>query len=432
MRYPPIGKELFIGNRKRLLKELKPASLVVFNSNDIMPTSADGTMPFRQNSDLFYLTGIGQEESVLLICPEFQDKQFREVLFLQEPNEHLEKWGGHKFTKQEAKEVSGIETVLWLPDFEKWFHHMMVMGGVQNVYLNTNEHYRSEVIVQTRDARFINWCQTRYPLHQYERVAPCMSKLRSVKQKQELELIQKATNITEEGFRQVLKFLKPGVYEYEVEAEYIHAFIRNGSRGHAYTPIVASGKNNVVLHYIDNSQKCKGGDLLLLDVGAEYANYCADVTRTVPVSGRFSKRQKDVYNAVLRIQSAAILMMGSHVVYFDFQKEIEKIMEQEMLKLKLISKTDIKNQKPGQEAFRKYFYHGTSHMLGLDVHDVGDMHAKMAMDSLWTVEPGIYIKEEGFGVRLENNVVIRKNGVEDLTKNIPIEVEEIEEIMGEK
>ena len=432
MRYPPIGKELFIGNRNRLLKELKPASLAVFNSNDIMPTSADGTMPFRQNSDLFFLTGISQEESVLLLCPEFPDKRFREVLFLREPNEHLEKWEGHKFTKEEAKEISGIETVLWLPDFEKWFHHMMVMGGVRHVYLNTNEHYRVEVVVQTRDARFINWCRAKYPLHQYERVAACMSKVRVVKQKQELELIQKATDITEQGFRQVLKFLKPGVWEYEVEAEYIHAFVRKGSRGHAYTPIIASGKNNVVLHYIENSQRCKSGDLLLLDVGAEYANYCADVTRTVPVSGRFSKRQKDVYNAVLRIQRAAIRMMSPDVGYFDFQKEIEKIMEQEMLKLKLISKTDIKNQKPGQEAFRKYFYHGTSHMLGLDVHDIGDMHAKMAVGSVWTVEPGIYIKEEGFGVRLENNVVIRKNGIEDLTKNIPIEAEEIEEIMNEK
>ncbi len=432
MRYPPIAKELFIGNRKRLLKELKPAALAVFNSNDIMPTSADGTMPFRQSSDLFFLTGVSQEESVLLLCPDFPDRRFREILFLREPNEHLEKWEGHKFTKAEAKEISGVETVLWLPDFEKWFHHMMVMGGVQHVYLNTNEHYRAEVVVQTRDVRFINWCRAKYPLHQYERVAPCISKVRAVKQKQELELIQKATDITEQGFRQVMNFLKPGVWEYEVEAEFIHAFIRNGSRGHAYTPIIASGKNNVVLHYIENSQRCKGGDLLLLDVGAEYANYCADVTRTVPVNGRFNKRQKDVYNAVLRIQRAAIRMMGPNVVYFDFQKEIEHLMEQEFLNLKLISKTDIKNQKPGQEAFRKYFYHGTSHMLGLDVHDVGDMHAKMAVGSVWTVEPGIYIQEEGFGVRLENNVVIRKNGIEDLTKNIPIEAEEIEEIMNKK
>ena len=432
MRYAPIDKELFIGNRKRLLKEFKPAALAAFNSNDIMPTSADGTMPFRQNSDMFYLTGVDQEESVLLLCPAFPDKRYREVLFLRQPNEHLEKWEGHKLSKSEATQISGIEMVLWLPDFEKWFHHMMVMGGVQHVYLNTNEHYRSDVVVKTRDARFVEWCQSKYPLHQYERVAPCMAKLRAVKQSQELDLIKKATDITEQGFRQILKFLKPGVWEYEIEAEYIHAFVRNGSRGHAYTPIVASGKNNIVLHYIDNSQKCKDGDLLLLDVGAEYANYCADVTRTIPVNGRFSKRQKEVYNAVLRIHRAAIGMIGPQVVYFDFQKEIEKLMEQELVKLKLISKTDIKNQKPGQEAFRNYFYHGTSHMLGLDVHDLGDMHAKMAVGSVWTVEPGIYIKQEGFGVRLENNVVIRKNGVEDLTKNIPIEADEIEEAMSSR
>jgi Xaa-Pro aminopeptidase len=430
MRYASIDKELFITNRKRLVKELKSASLAVFNSNDIMPTSADGTMPFRQNSDFFYLTGVNQEESILVVSPEFPDKKFREVLFLKEPNEHLEKWEGHKLTKEEAREISGVQTIIWLSDFHKWFHHMMAMGGVERVYLNTNEHYRSEVVVQSRDARFIEWCKSTYPLHHYDRVAPIMSKLRVTKQPQEIEVMQKAADITEKAFRRVLKFLKPGVMEYEVEAEYIHEFIRNGSRGHAYTPIVASGKNNIVLHYIENSRKCKKDDLLLLDVGAEYANYNSDLTRTIPVSGKFSKRQKEVYNAVLRIQREAIKMMSTDVVYFDYHKEVEKIMERELLKLKLISSTDVKNQKPGQEAFRKYFYHGTSHMLGLDVHDVGNMYAKMALGSVWTVEPGIYIKEEGFGIRLENNVVIQKKGVLDLTKNIPIEPEEIEEIMN--
>ncbi len=292
MRYASIDKELFISNRKRLVKELKWASLAVFNSNDIMPTSADGTMPFKQNSDFFYMTGVDQEESILVVCPDFPDKKYREVLFLREPNEQLEKWEGHKLTKEEAREVSGVQTIIWLADFHKWFHHMMAMGGVERVYLNTNEHYRSDVIVQSRDARFIDWCKSAYPLHRYERVAPVMSKLRVTKQPQEIKVMQKAADITENAFRRVLKFVKPGVMEYEVEAEYIHEFVRNGSRGHAYTPIVASGKNNVVLHYIENSRKCKNDDLLLLDVGAEYANYNSDLTRTIPVNGKFSKRQR--------------------------------------------------------------------------------------------------------------------------------------------
>jgi len=430
MRYGTIDKELFITNRKRLVKELKSTSLAVFNSNDVMPTSADGTMPFRQNSDFFYMTGIDQEESQLVVCSEFPDKKYREILFLREPNEQLEKWEGHKLTKAEAREISGIETIIWHTDFHKWFHHMMAMGGVENVYLNTNEHYRSDIIVESRDARFIKWCKSVYPLHQYNRVAPIMSKLRITKHPLEIEVMQKAADITEKAFRRVLKFVKPGVMEYEVEAEYIHEFVRNGSRGHAYTPIIASGKNNIVLHYIENSLTCKDGDLLLLDAGAEYANYNSDLTRTVPVNGKFTKRQKEVYNAVLRIQREAMKMMSINVVYFDFHKEVEKIVERELVKLKLITTADIKNQKPGQEAFRKYFYHGTSHMLGLDVHDVGNMYAKMALDSVWTVEPGLYIKEENIGIRLENNVVIKKKGILDLTKNIPIEADEIEEIMN--
>jgi len=406
--------------------------LVILNSNDTMPTSADGTMAFKQNSDLFYLTGINQEESILLLCPSFREESKREILFLREPNEHLEKWYGHKLTKPEATAISGVKTIMWLSDFEATFHHLMVMGGVDNVYLNTNEHYRAEVVVQTRDARFITWCQERYPLHTYQRVAPFLAGLRSVKQPQELKLIQRACDITEKAFHRVLKFVKPGVMEYEVEAEYTHEFIRNGSRGHAYTPIIASGKNNVILHYIDNDQKCGKGELLLLDAGAEYANYNADLTRTIPVSGKFTKRQKDVYNAVLRIQRKAMKLMSSGMIYFDYHREVEKIMQSELVGLKLIRKSDLKSQKPGQEAFRRYYYHGTSHMLGLDVHDVGNMHEKMAAGSVWTIEPGIYIKEEGIGVRLENNVVIRKNGVDDLMKNIPIEAEEIEAIMNSK
>jgi Xaa-Pro aminopeptidase len=432
MRYAAIEPALFLSNRKRLTRELKPNSLALLNSNDTMPSTADGTMPFRQNSDLFYLTGINQEETMLLLCPGFRDGSKREILFLREPSEHLEKWHGHKFTKAEATALSGVKTVMWLSEFEAMFHHLMVMGGVENVYLNTNEHYRAEVVVQTRDARFIDWCRQRYPLHEYQRVAPIMAKLRTIKQPQEIKLLQRACDITEKAFRRVLQFVKPGVMEYEVEAEYTHEFIRQGSRGHAYTPIIASGKNNVILHYIDNDRKCAAGELLLLDAGAEYANYNADLTRTIPVSGRFTKRQKEVYNAVLRVQRKAMGMMSSGMAYFDYHREVEKIMQNELLKLKLISKTDIRKQKPGQEAFRKYYYHGTSHMLGLDVHDLGDMHAPMAVGSVWTVEPGIYIKEEGFGIRLENNVVIRRNGVDDLMKNIPIEAEEIEEIMNSR
>ncbi len=431
MRYTPIDKELFIHNRKRLVSELKPGSLAVFNSNDVMPTNADGTMPFRQNNDLFYLTGIEQEESILVICPGFREEKKREILFLRQPNEHLEKWHGHKLTKDEAKAISGIETVVWLPEFDGLFHHLMVMGGVELVYLNTNEHYRSEVTVQTRDARFVKSCQAKYPLHTYQRVAPIMAKLRCVKQKQEIELIQQACNITEKGFRRVLKFMKPGVTEYEIEAEYVHEFIRNGSKGFAYTPIIASGKNNIVLHYIENSLPCHAGDLVLLDVAAEYANYNSDLTRTIPVNGKFTSRQKEVYHAVLRVLREAMRLLRPNIIYFDYQKEIEKIMEDELLKLRLITEKDIKNQDLENPALKKYFYHGTSHMLGLDVHDLGNMHDSVQVRSVWTIEPGIYIKEEGFGVRLENNVWIGEKENIDLMKNIPIEPEEIEALMNQ-
>jgi len=430
MRHESIGKELFITNRKRLVNELKPNSITVFNSNDVMPTNADGTMPFRQNSDLFYLSGINQEESRLVICPDFPDKKYREVLFLIEPNELREKWEGHKLTKKEASEISGVETVVWISEFQNLFRHMMVMGNVENVYLNTNEHYRSNIQVQSSDARFIEWCKSVFPLHTYSRIAPTMGALRRIKQKRELELMQKACGITEKGFRRVLTFLKPGVMEYEVEAEYLHEFVRSSSRGFAYTPIVASGENAVILHYIENNKPCKAGDLLLLDVAAEYANYNSDLTRTIPVNGKFTARQKDVYNAVLRIHREAFKMLKPGVIYFEFQKEIEKLMESELLKLKLIDKTDIKNQKPESPAFRKYFYHGTSHMLGLDVHDVGNMHDKVQEGSVWTIEPGIYIKEEKMGVRIENNIVIGKKSNFDLMKTIPIETEEIEELMN--
>ena len=430
MRYEKIGEELFKANRKRLKKIMKPNSMAVVNCNDIMPTNADGTMAFKQNSDLFYLTGIDQEESMLIVAPDFPDEEYREVLFLRQPNEHLEKWEGHKLSKKEATAISGIKKIMWTSEFNSRFHHMMVMGNSERVYLNTNEHYRSDVVVQTRDARFIEWCKFNYPLHRYDRLAQLMADLRREKQPREIELIQHACNITEKGFRRVLKFLKPGVWENEIEAEFIHEFLRNRSKGFAYHPIIASGKNNVVLHYIENNQQCKAGDLILLDVAAEYANYNSDLTRTIPVSGRFTKRQKEVYNAVLYVMRHAMKIMEPSTSYFDYQKQVEKVMEEQLLRLKLITTKEVKEQKKDNPALKKYFYHGTSHMLGLDVHDVGNMHDKMKVGSVWTVEPGIYIKEEGFGVRLENNVVIQKKGVFDLMQNIPIEAEEIEEEMN--
>ena len=430
MRYQKIDPQLFVSNRQRLIKKLKPNSLVVFNSNDLMPTNADGHLPFRQNNDLFYLSGVDQENSILVLCPDFPDRKYREVLFLQETNEQIATWEGHKLTKEEARVLNGIRTVVWVSEFNKLFHHMMAMGGVGHVYLNTNEHYRSEIKVETRDARFIEWCKKNYPLHKYERIAPIMGELRYIKSKTEVDLMQQACDITEAAFRRALKFVKPRVMEYEIEAEYAHEFLKSGSRGFAYTPIIASGSNSCVLHYVENDKPCKDGDILLLDVGAEYANYNADLTRTIPVNGKYTKRQKEVYNAVLRVHQSAIKMLRPGVQYFEFHKEIQKLVESELVGLKLISKTDIKNQHPDRPLFQKYFMHGTSHMLGLDVHDVGSMYAKVKVGQVWTIEPGIYIKEESLGIRIENNILIGKQDNFDLMRNIPIEAEEIEELMN--
>lgn len=430
MRYKSISKELFAANRKRLLKELKSNAVVVVNANDIMPTNSDGTMRFRQNSDLFYLTGVDQEETILVLCPDFPDKKYKEVLFLRETNELIATWEGHKLTKEEARVATGIQTILWVSEFPTLFKTMMVMGGVEHVYLNTNDHYRAEAGVETREMRFVKSCLQKYPLHRYERLAPIMHDLRSVKSKLEIELLQHACDITEQAFRRVLKFVKPGVMEYEIEAELAHEFLKSGSRGFAYEPIIAAGADSCVLHYIDNSKVCHSGDILLLDVGAEYANYNADLTRTIPVNGKFSKRQKDVYNAVLRVQREAMKLLKPGEKYYEYHKEVQKIMEHELVGLKLINKQDLKNQDKDKPLFQKYFMHGTGHQLGLDVHDVGNMYHKMQVGQVWTVEPGIYIREEGLGIRIENNVVIEKNGVFDLMKNIPVEVEEIEEIMN--
>lgn len=429
MRYKKIDQQLFIRNRSNLLKELKKNSVVVVNANDIMPTNADGTMRFRQNSDLFYLAGVDQEETILVLCPDFPDEKYREVLFLRETNEQIALWEGNKLTKEEARENTGVKTVLWTTDFPRIFNIMMVMGNVEHVYLNTNDHYRADVTVDSRDQRFIQWCQKKYPLHRYERLAPIMHRLRSIKSPAEIALMQQACDITEKAFRRVLKFVKPGVTEYEIEAEYAHEFLRNGSRGFAYEPIIASGPNSCVLHYILNDQVCKDGDILLLDVGAEYANYNADLTRTIPVNGKFTSRQRDVYNAVLRIQKAAIQMLRPGVQYYEYHREIQKLTESELIGLKILSKDDVARQDPDKPLVTKYFAHGTSHMLGLDVHDVGSMYQKMLPGMVWTVEPGIYIREENLGVRIENNVVITEGGNVDLMKNIPRETEEIEDLM---
>ncbi|QSE97308.1 aminopeptidase P family protein [Fulvivirga lutea] len=428
MKYTPLNKELYIKNRKQFVEQMKPNSIAVFNSNDIMPTNADGTMVFRQNNDLLSLSGIDQEESMLVLFPDFYDKTFSEVLFLKETNENIAIWEGHKFTKEEAEEISGIKNILWVSSFEGVFNTLM--AEAEHVYLNTNEHIRAVVEVQTRDRRFLNWCKDKYPIHKYERSAPLMHNVRTSKSQYEIDAMQIACDITEKGFRRVAKFVKPGVMEYEIEAEYLHEFVRNRSRGFAYTPIVASGYSACVLHYIDNNQECKDGDLLLMDVGAEYANYNADMTRTIPVNGRFTERQKAVYNAVLKVKREATKMLRPGNVIPEYHKEVGKLMESELIGLGLIDKTDVKNQDPSNPVYKKYFMHGTSHHIGLDVHDVPNIYQEMKEGMVFTVEPGIYIREESLGVRLENDIVITKDGTFDLMRNIPIEAEEIEDLMN--
>lgn len=428
MKYHPLDKSLFIANRASLKAKLKPKSLVVLNSNDIMPTNADGTMNFRQNNDLLYLTGIDQEESILLMFPDFHMEQSREIIFIKETNENIAIWEGHKFTKSEAVEQSGIRTIMWLEQFENIFKTLM--AEAEYVYLNTNEHLRAVVEVETRDARFSKWSREHYPAHKYERVAPIMHELRAIKSDLEIAALQQACDITEAGFRRVLKFVKPGVTEYEIEAEFLHEFVRRRSAGFAYTPIIASGFNACVLHYITNNDVCNDGDVILFDVGAEYANYNADMTRCLPVSGRFTDRQKGVYNAVLQVQKEAMEMLVPGNTIPEYHEAVGQVMERELLGLGLIDKTDIKNQDAASPAYKKYFMHGTSHHLGLDVHDVGNIYRKFESGMVFTVEPGIYIREENLGIRLEDNVVIRENGLDNLMGNIPIEADEIEDLMN--
>jgi Xaa-Pro aminopeptidase len=426
MKYRPIDSKLFAANRENLKRLLLPDSLAVVNANDILPTNADGSLLLRVNSDLFYLTGIEQEETILLLYPDSHDEKFREVLFLREPSALAEIWEGHKLTKDEAEKISGVERVEWLPEFRPIFHRLMCECG--RVYLNSNEHKRASVVVETRDARFVSETQRRYPLHDYQRLARLMHQLRAVKSAAEIELIRQACAITDAGFRRVCRFVRPGVNEMEVEAEFAHEFIRRGGN-FAYSPIIACGANACALHYLQNDQPCRDGELLLLDVAASYANYNADLTRTIPVNGRFTRRQKQVYNAVLRILRAVSAAATPGKLPKDWQKEAEAFMEKELVDLGLLKMSQIKRQDPDQPALKKYFMHGIGHPLGLDVHDV--THTVEPMQSGWvlTVEPGIYIPEEKFAVRLENDIVVREGGNVDLMAKIPIEADEIEDLM---
>lgn len=426
MRYAPIDPQLFVQNRRRLARLMARDSLAVVNSNDVPPTNADGTLPLKQSSDLFYLTGVDQEESILLVYPDADDAAHREILFLREPTEQVQLWEGHKLTKEEAREATGIRNIQWLSAFPALFHRLMC--ECEHAYLNSNEHKRAVIEVETREARFVADCRRRYPLHDYLRLARLMHRLRVEKAPQEIALLQKACGITRDAFRRVLKFVRPGVNEVEVEAEFAHAFIRQRA-GFAYNPIIATGLNACALHYIDNSAPCKKGELLLLDVGASYANYNADMTRTIPVSGRYSRRQRQVYLAVLRVLRAAITDLRPGRKIKDWQKAAEQHMERELVDLRLMSTADIRKQHPDQPAFRRYFMHGLGHPLGLDVHDVGITTEPVQPGWVMTVEPAIYIREEGFGVRLENNILIGHDANTDLMADIPIEPGEIEAAM---
>lgn len=428
MKYDKINTSLFIENRKRFVAQLKPNSLALFVSNDIMPTNADGSMGFVQNSDLFYLSGVDQEDTILLLFPDVKDGKQKEILFVKETNEHIAIWEGAKLTKAQATETSGIKHIYWTHQFESVFKTLMYQA--ETLYLNENEHTRQYIETETAEKRFNKKIKEQLPLHKLERSAPIMHALRSVKSNEEIALIQHACNITEKGFRRLLPFIKPGVWEYEIEAELIHEFVRNKSRGFAYNPIIASGLNSCVLHYIDNNKQCKDGDIILLDVAAEYANYASDLTRAIPVNGKYTKRQKDVYNAVLRVMKATTAMLTVGNTFVQYNKAVGELMTKELVDLGLLTMDAVRNQNPDMPAYKKYFMHGTSHFLGLDVHDVGSFFEPFKVGNVFTCEPGIYIPEENLGIRIENNILITENGPKDLMANIPIEAEEIEALMA--
>jgi Xaa-Pro aminopeptidase len=428
MKYLPIDNDMFIQNRRRFVEQLKPNSVAVFNSSDIMPTSADGTHSFIQQTDLFYLSGIDQEESTLVICPDIKEEKHREILFLKETNEQIALWEGHKYSKQEGTAVAGIKTVYWNHEFNNIFKPLVLQS--ENIYLNTNEHLRANDRVETRDDRFLSLCRQSFPLHNYERLAPIMHGLRAVKSNLELDLIRRACSITDKTFRRLLGFIQPGVWEFQIEAEIYHEFLRNRSRGPAFETIVASGMDSCTLHYVKNDKQCQDGDLVLIDFGAEYANYAGDVTRTVPVNGKFTKRQKQVYNAVLSVQKAAIKLLSAGQTLDEYHKKVGQIMESELIGLGLLDSKLVKSQSADDPLYRQYFPHGTSHFLGLDVHDYGDKYRPLEAGMVLTCEPGIYIRDEGIGIRIENDILITADGPSDLTEGIPREAEEIEELMN--
>ena len=429
MKYDRIDKALYMANRQKFTAQMAAGSLAIFNSNDIYPVSADSTLPFAQHRDILYLSGVDQEESILVLFPNASNPAHREVLFLKETSELIAIWEGEKLTKQTAFETSGVQTVYWLQQFPTIFKQMMAEAS--GIYLNTNEHLRANTEVETREDRFIKQVKQDYPAHQVYKAAPILHKMRSVKEAIELDLMQMACNITEAGVRRLLGFIKPGVWEYEIEAELAHEFLRKRSKGFAYTPIIASGKNACVLHYIENNQQCLDGDVILLDVGAEYANYSSDLTRCIPVNGRFTARQKAVYNAVLHVKNEATKLLVPGTIMAEYHKQVGALMEEQLVNLGLISMEDIKNQDSAWPAYKKYFMHGTSHFLGLDTHDVGLWHEPIVANMVFTVEPGIYIPEEGLGIRLEDDVVVQSNGAPfNLMGNIPIEADEIEALMN--
>ncbi|MCC9608655.1 Xaa-Pro aminopeptidase [Blastopirellula sp. JC732] len=427
MRHQPIDSSLFVENRARLKRLLPPNSLVIVHANDVLPTNADGSFKNFPSTDLFYLTGVEQEESILLLFPDSPEPTQREILFVREPIEILEIWEGHKLTKAEATEASGVTTIKWIGDFPNILRNCMLTA--EQIFLNQNEHRRAAAVVQTRDDRFVAECQKQFPLHTYRRLAPLLHQLRAVKSDAEVELIRRACGITKGGFERLLGFVKPGVYEHEVEAELSHEFIRN--RGaFAYTPIIASGKNACGLHYVQNDQICNDGDLLLLDVASNYANYNSDLTRTIPVNGRFTPRQRDVYDAVLRVMRASIAGAVVGKMHRDWHHESQLMMNEELLKLGLLTKEDVAKHTREEPACKKYFMHGLGHSIGLDVHDVAPGNVPFAAGWVMTVEPGIYLPDEGFAVRLENDILITEDGSVDLMADIPVEADEIEAMMA--
>jgi Xaa-Pro aminopeptidase len=427
MKYLPVNERLFTNSRKSFVSSIKANSLAIFNSNDEFPRSGDQSFPFKQNADFFFLTGIDQEQSILLLFPDCPNSQYKEVLFLRQTNEHIAIWEGHKYTKEEARKTSGIENVYWLSEFDAILHS--IINYAEHIYINTNENDRFSFSVPYRDLRFFEDLRLRYPLHKYERSALIMRDLRAVKSDIEVGLTKKACAITRDAFIRVLKFVKPGVTEYEIEAEIIHEFIRQRATGHAYNPIIASGKNAIVLHYIDNNQVCKDGEVMLLDFGAEYANYNADMTRSIPVNGRFTSRQRAVYDAVLRVLREATKLLVAGAIWNDYHDEVGKIMTGELIGLGLLDKHDVAKQDPKMPAYKKYFMHGTSHHLGIDVHDFASRYKPFEAGNILTCEPGIYIPEEGLGIRLENNILITQGGNINLMADIPVEADEIEEMM---